>query len=305
MAEAPTPAPAAPAPTPPPAVVATPTPAPAPAPGAQPGYWPNDWRDRMGRGADGKPDDKRLGRVARYQSPEAVFDALISAQNKISSGELKVPKPENGDTAALTEWRKTQGIPETPDKYDLTMDGIVIGEDDKPIISDFLKVAHAADFTPEQVKASIRQYYAVEEKIAETQHQFDVTAKSKTEDLLRNEWGQDYKANMNRYNSILDSLFTQDQKKALLYGRLADMTPIGSSAEFIKAMVALSLERDPALTLIPAGGTDQIAAVDTELATISKFRRENRAAYFKDEKMQERERQLLAAKAQMEARAGR
>lgn len=298
---APPPAPPATA-SPPPAAVAAPPPA-QPAPTS--GFWPADWRDRLSKGADGKTDEKRAGRLARYQSPEAIFDAMVAAQTKISSGELKVPKPDNGDTAALSEWRKQNGIPEVPEKYDLNLDGVVIGEEDKPMIQDFLKVAHAADYTPDQVKAAVRQYYANEERIAESQHQFDIEAKTKTEDALRGEWGQEYKTNMARFNSILDSLFTPDMKKALQYGRLADMTPIGSSPEFIKAMVALSLERDPALTIIPAGSGDQVQAIESELAQISKYRKENRAAYYKDEKMQARERQLIAAQQQLATRAGR
>ena len=50
----------------------------------EPTAWGEDWRDKVAKG-----DAKKLSRLGRYASPEAVVDALIAAQNRISSGDLK------------------------------------------------------------------------------------------------------------------------------------------------------------------------------------------------------------------------
>jgi hypothetical protein len=42
--------------------------------------WPEDWREKAAKG-----DEKRLNQLKRYASPLAAFEALESAQKKISS----------------------------------------------------------------------------------------------------------------------------------------------------------------------------------------------------------------------------
>ena len=110
--------------------------------------WGEDWRDKVAKG-----DAKKLSRLSRYASPEAVIDALISAQNRISSGDLKPILKKDATEEQVKEYREAMGIPEAPDKYDLG--DVVPAGADKTMIEDFLKTAHATNQTPQQVKASV------------------------------------------------------------------------------------------------------------------------------------------------------
>src|SRR5437899_6272156 len=112
------------------------TPPAAPATPAQ--TWPEDWREQI-YGSD----PKLLARLQRYGSVKDVANALVAAQNRISSGELKSALKANATPEEAAAWRLENGIPETPDKYDLKMpSGIVFGEADKPFIDSYPKHPH-------------------------------------------------------------------------------------------------------------------------------------------------------------------
>src|ERR1700758_5352632 len=82
------------------------------------GFWPADWRERVAG-----EDPRGRERLGRYASPADVAKALIAAQNKISSGELKPALGKNASAEEVAQWRKAHGIPEVPDKYDLDLGG--------------------------------------------------------------------------------------------------------------------------------------------------------------------------------------
>lgn len=284
------PAPAS-APSPP-----APSAAPAPAPAGKddtPGYWPNDWREKASGG-----DAKALEALARYATPAEVTKALRAAQVKLTSGELKPVLSAKPTEQELVDWRKSHGIPEAPEKYDLDLGkGFVIGEIDKPLVDVFLKNAHATHQTPDQVKATLRSYYDVQEQISTARAQEDVTAQGVAEEELRAEWGQEFRPNMARIHQHLDRVAGKDLKDMFLSGRLADGTPIGSHPGALKMLLGLALMENPAGVLVPVGGGPQ--GLDDEIKSIEKAMRTNRKAYDADEKMQARYRDLLDAREHM------
>ena len=165
--------------------------------------WPDTWRETYAGEDEGK-----LAKLSRYSSPNAAFDAMISAQTKISSGEYKAttPFPDKGSEEEQTTWRTENGIPESADKYDMTFEnGLVIGDDDKPIIDEFLNAAHAANMPPAQAKTAVEWYYQNQEKQAELLAESDTAQQTETEDALRAEWGNEYRANINRIHGLLDT----------------------------------------------------------------------------------------------------
>lgn len=304
-AAAPPPPPPAPSPAPaaaPAAKAASPAPGPAPAPAAAggdaPGYWPADWREKIA-GTDAEAA-KALG---RYATPADVAKALRAAQIKISSGELRAVLPKNPSAEQLAEWRQSNGIPESPEKYDLDLGGgLVVGEDDKPLVDDFLKVAHQNNLTPDQTKAVLRGYYSAQEAVSTARAEEDRRIQDESEETLRGEWGTEFRGNINRVVQLLDRVAPDGLAEQFLSGRLADGTPIGSSPAALKMLLGLSLIENPAGVLVPAGGS-QSEGLDGEIAKIEKFMKTNRTAYNKDEKMQARYRDLLDAREKMKGRA--
>lgn len=266
----------------------TPAPAPAPAPGAT--SWPTDWRERLSGG-----DDKKLTTLQRYQSPEAYNDGYFSLRQKLSSGELKAvtPFPDKGSPEEQTIWRKENGIPETSDKYDLTFDdGLVIGEDDKPIIDHFLKSFHAANASPSVVKSAIKAYYAMVDDQAAKAAEATKTQKKETEDSLREAWGSDYRGNRNAIENLIHANVrgeSQELKTRILNG-------IDTSAEFAQFMAAVALQLNPQGTLTGAAGGDRLDNVSERIKQIEEVMRNDRKKYNRDQGLQQELRDLYQAR---------
>ena len=252
--------------------------------------WPDNWRDQFSSG-----DEKKAALAARYASPEATFEALIAAQNKISSGNLKEvkPFPMKGTPEEQNVWRKENNLPESPDKYNLG-EGMVIGEADKPYIDAFLKTAHAKNMTNEQVAAAIDWHFDNQEALVKAQEERDTDTAKKVQDTLYKEWGGEYRANKNRIESLLDTA-PEGVKEKLLNARFGDGTAVFNDPGVWRFLAGLSMEINPATTLVGGGG-DQVGAIGDEIAKIEKFMRTNRTEYTKDEAMQLRLRKLYAAR---------
>lgn len=259
--------------------------------------WPDDWRDRASKG-----DEKRLAKLQRYTSPEAALDALFAAQQKLSSGELKSAKPKADTPEAIAEWRKENGIPEKPEEYDLTLpDGLVVGEQDKPLIGEFVKDMHGANAHPDVVKKAVASYYKLQEQALQARYEADVDIKVATEDELRAEWGSDYRRNVSSINGLLDSA-PEGIKDKIMTARFADGTPLASDANALRWLANLSREINPVATVVPGAGANAGEAIATEISTLTKMMGDRTSDYWKGpnaEKNQARYRELVAAKAKM------
>lgn len=267
------------------------------------GYWPNDWRNRVAG-----TDEKLLKRLERYQSPDDVTKALIGLQTKISAGELRSPLPKNATEEQVKTWREENGIPESHDKYDLQLDkGLVIGDDDKPVIDSILKAVHEKHGNNEMASNMARVYFKLKEEAEVQQQEEDRANAQAAEDALRTEWGAEFRPNLN----AIDNLFAMapaDLKDAIKFGRLADGTPIMANAGAIKWLNQLAREINPASTLIPNAGTNLSGAIDDEIKQIEKDMGAPKGtpeykAYWEDDKRQARYRDLLDAREKSQKRA--
>lgn len=295
MAEAPAPAPApdpAPAPSPAPAPAPAPSPAPAPAPSGDPApapaaKWAETWRSDLAAG-----DATAAKRLERFQSPADIWRSYRALEQRISSGELKsAPKP-NATAEEVTAWKAENGIPDAVEKYELKLkDGYKVDEKDKPVIDSILKTALGSNLNNQQASAVVDTYYDFMTQQAEVRHQRDTEITKTTEDELRAEWGQGYRGEMNRIGALMDSA-PEGLKDELFSGRLADGTPIGSSPKFLKAMALWARQINPVSTIVPNASGNMVQAVADEIAAIEKDMRDNRSAYNKDTKKQERLREL-------------
>lgn len=253
-----------------------------------------DWATLRSEYAKG--DDKLLKRLERYSSQEAVIDALIAAQNKIASGTMKQALPKDATPEQLAEWRTENGIPESPDKYSIELEGgRTIGEADKVVVDEFLKQAHAQNMSPEQVSKTVSWYMAEQERQLEARHQMDAEHRTQAEEQLRQEWGSEFKLNNNMINGLLDTA-PEGVKDQLLGARLADGTPLGNDPGVLRFLANLAREVNPVATVVPGSGGNALQAIESELADLAKMMGDRKSEYWKGPKansLQERYRQLV------------
>ena len=255
--------------------------------------WPDDWRQRLS-----DKDEKELKQLERYASPAEVWKKARELEKKVSAGELKasVPFPEKGTPEEQTAWRKEMGIPEKPEAYDLTLaNGVVIGDEDKPLVDEFLKFAHSKHTPPDAVKATLEWFLGdyregIQEKAAEAKAQ----KKQQAEDALRKEWGNDYRPNMTAIDNLLAANVSSNPELAQRIKASIEIEP-----EFAKLWANIARQINPVTTLTGIDPARMEQSVSDEIAKIETTMRTNRPAYNRDEKMQARYRELLDARERM------
>jgi len=254
--------------------------------------WGDDWRNQYAG-----DDEKMQKRLERYASPKAAIDALVAAQNKIASGELRSTLPEDATDDERTQWRADNGIPETAEGYEINLgEGNVIGEADKPLVDSFIEAAHGSNLHPSQVNDVLGWYFEAQENMAAEQESHDEEIRQANEDALRVEMGQDFRRNVQLANNIIP----EDIREKLLFARLADenSTPLGSDPEVIRWLTGLAREINPIATVVPGSGTNAMQAIESEIANLKGMMGDKKSEYWKgpnSQKNQERYRELIAA----------
>lgn len=275
--------------------------APAPDAGTAPkgdeSWWKPDWRDQIAK------DDKTVKNIlGRYATPADAIQSAIEIRKKISAGEIKMPLPKDAKPEDIAKWRADNGIPESPDKYELKLrDGLSIGKEDKPIIDGFLKTMHEKNTPPELASAAVDWYYGEIERQTEARAVKDKELASAAHEALREEWGPEFRTNLNVVENLLATM-PKEVAEDFKFGRLADGTPIMASPAAIKWMLNMNLQINPHSKVVPNGGENAASAIDDEIAKIEKTMRTDRKAYDKDEKMQARLRDLYGAREGLNAK---
>ncbi len=238
-------------------------------------------------------DEKWLKQLNRYQSPKAMAEALREAQTKISKGQAK-SLPENPTDEEMATWREQNDIPATAAGYDLTLDdGLVIGDDDKEIVSSYLKAMHGANATQGQIKSGLNAFFAAREADIAAVEVKDDGDRTDALATLRDEWGPDFQSNKNALSALVNQI-PEAAREPFMNARLGDGTAMMNSPEVLMFLADVSRKTNPAATVVPNSNNPSQAIAD-EKAEIESLMAANSPKYWKDEAMQARYRELLTA----------
>ncbi len=262
---------------------------------------PPDWRVQMAGG-----DADAAKRLARFTDPSMVFKSLRSLEAKLSSGEYKKPLAENATPEEKATWRKENGLPEKPEAYveGLALpSGLVIGEAEKPVVSELAAVAHESNLDPKAFNGLVSKYYEIQDKQRQAQEDADVAFKLESEEALRKDWvGPDFRRNLTAVNNLM-ATWPEGLAQALLAGRDPNGRKFGDNPSLIRTIASLALELNPAATLVPAGTTDPGKSVDGRLNEIREMRRNKPDEYNANAaKFEAEEIELIDAQLKMQKR---
>ncbi len=264
---------------------------------ATPATTETDWRAKLANG-----DKKELERLSRFASETDVWKAYRELEKKKSSGELRSPFPKDGSPEEVSLWRKENGIPESADKYDIKLDnGIVIGEEDKPLVDKFVAAMHGTNATNEQVKAALGAYYNMMSEQQQAMEQADVDFQDSAIAELKAEWGGEYNRNTNILNNFIGS--APDSVKEMINSARYDGKVIGDHPEFVKWMTSLAFEINPAATVMPGSVNDPSSAISDEIASIEKLIASRDDGYWKNPEKQKRYVDLIDARDKINAKS--
>ncbi len=258
----------------------------------------DDWRQNMAG-----EDAEFLKQLERFADPKAFATSWRAAQQKIRSGEVKAPLPDKPTPEQLAAFRQERGIPEKAEGYlEKLPDGLVIGEDDKPLFENFVKGLHDMNVDPKVAHYAVGWYNKFQEEQAAKTAENDTAHRAEVEDALRSEWGNDYRANVNHIKSYLATLPDGVGDK-IANARDSEGRALLNDPKVLRALAQTAREINPSHTIVPGTQGNATEAVQEEIDKIEKVMRTNRAEYNKDNKMQARLRDLYSARERMKSRA--
>lgn len=221
----------------------------------------DDWRARMAG-----EDKKLLGFLGRYPSEKAFVEAAKKDRDTLFANKT-VKLPDNPTDEEVAAYRKANGIPDEATGYFDALDDITVGDDDKPIVEQFLSAMHETNAPPALVKAAVSTYYQIVEEQQAAEADADRIMQSESIEALREEWGPDYKRNLNAMHNYLETL-PETVRSAFTHGRGADGRPLGFNADVVKWLAGKALEENPLATVTPGAGQTSVQAVDARIAEI-------------------------------------
>ena len=250
----------------------------------------SDWRSAVAG-----DDDKFKSTLERFDSPQAFGNSFREAQQKIRSGQLRSELPSDATEDQIKEYRTANNIPLDPDGYRKDLpEGLVIGDEDKELMIDFMGALHSANADPRIAHAAVEWYNDFAEKQQEAIADLDAEQSKETTDILRDPeegWGKDFRTNMNLINSLLDTAFGADAKEQLLNGRYQDGRGFMNDPAVLRGLANLARQINDVAPLI-AQDPDQLKGLHDEIEELENYMKTKRSEYNKDTKAQERLREL-------------
>lgn len=233
---------------------------------------------------DGKLDqklaDKTLARLKRFPSLNEALDWAFSSDKKIADGSFKKPPSDKATPEELTAYRELNGIPETPDGYlEKLPDGLVIGDEDKPIIDHFMKSFHGKHTDPAIVHSMIKSYYDMVDEQEGARQRANVAAKGATDEAMKEEWGVEYSQNVGMVNAMLDAM-PEEARTELYQSTKQDGSQIMNSPNFMKWMAETAKSLNMTGSVTPSGQADAVG-IEQELADLAKASGDKYGQYWK------------------------
>jgi hypothetical protein len=245
-------------------------------------------------------DEKTLALLERIPSQKDLLKSWLEQKALIAAGKHKEPLGKDATPEQIAEYRKANGIPENAEDYYKTLpEGIVFGEDDKPGVTKFLQDMHGLNAPPAMVSKALEVFVAAQAEGAQLRSDMDVKARDETSEALRQEWGPDYKANVNAMSAFVTANIPAEAQADFLNARMGDGTPVFSHPAMVRAFAQLGRTLNPTGTTTPGGGMDKMDAIEDAIKGYEKRMATDRANWFKDEKSQSHYRELLTARERM------
>jgi hypothetical protein len=200
-----------------------------------PADWPDDWRTKM------SGEDKDAAKLLeRYKSPVDVAKALSEQRKKIGAGKTASDEPmpdAEKEPEKAKEWRQARGIPDDPTGYEVP-DTIktLVTDDDKPRLAEFTEHMYKANVPKAAAQAAMEFYFKMDADAREAVATADRSDQADVEDLLRAEWGSEF-----RSNSTLAKRFAEQTVPGIFNARLPDGRMVGNVPEFVKAFADLGM----------------------------------------------------------------
>ena len=182
--------------------------------------------------------------IEKFTEIDALAKSYINATRMIGQDKMIVPN-KNFTEDQWSEAYAKMGRPEDSEKYSLEVKSDVFAFDDQAMKS-FREQSFKLGLNNEQAQG-ILEFYKDNVESTDKQSKVDIeTSQAQAQNLLRQEWGRDYDANINKAKSIATANLTPE----VLELQLADGTRLGDNIDVIKgfAKIANMMSEDKILS---------------------------------------------------------
>lgn len=246
-----------------------------------------DWRREIAG-----DDDKFLSNLQRFENPVAFGNSFREAQQTIRSGQLQKPLGEDATDEDIAAYREANGIPSEAAGYlENLPEGLVIGDEDKELFEDFMGVLHNRNVAPEVAHDVINWYNKLEEANQDALVELDEQHATEATDQLRQEWGADFRANVNLIEGLIASSFGEEAAAQFKNGRYPDGRAFMNDPAVLQGLATIARKINPIAQLGGPAATHQ-QSLNDEIAELEKYMREKRTEYNQDTAAQKRLREL-------------
>ncbi len=212
-------------------------------------------------------DAKYAKRMEKFTTQEDYAKNFREMETLISAGNLLKPLPDDATEDDIKAYREQQGIPLEAEQYlENLPEGLVIGEDDKPIVADFMKTLHELNVAPAVGHAAIEWYNKFQEQHDASIKEQDKAHEDETTDALRERWGSEYRININIAKGALAEL-PEEKRAMFLDARMDDNRALFNDPDVMGWLAGVGRKINPTATIVGAGAGDA-KTVDARIAEI-------------------------------------
>ena len=176
------------------------------------GTFKDGWKDAL------VPEDLRGRKVFDAVPDLRAVLKLLAHQEKFlgSQGKGIMPLGENPTATELEMFRKSLGIPDTPEGYKVEVPEGLGDYYDEAVMKETLKGLHALHLTPKQVAGVVALEAERLRAGIKEQEQSEAAARDDAEAALKETWGADYEKNLRLANRIIAENVSDEEKDGLL-----------------------------------------------------------------------------------------
>lgn len=162
--------------------------------------------------------------------------------------------PKDATPEQITAYRKDNGIPEKPEAYFEALPKEVaetLTDPVKELMTPYLAALHELNLTPAHAAKLIAVRQAEQDRQVELRAAADGQLRTKTEDALRADWGNNYRAEINNIHGMLNGA-PAEVRQALLDARTPDGNALVGTPEAMRWLAQLARTVNP--YSVPVGG---------------------------------------------------
>jgi hypothetical protein len=228
-------------------------------------------------------------KVAKFLDKFKTIDDLVKSSRELESKFHKtraIPElPKDATPEQVKEYREAAGIPDSWEKYDVELDGINIGDSDKPVVDAFLKRAHEKNLRPSEVKGALQTYFEV---ATQKNKEFIQNAERQTAEVqkqLQKEWAHNFDAHKNMITNHLQKEFGNEDFNKITSATLPDGTMLINNPKLLNYFLNGAKSTGQSHTMLP-NTNDPISLAD-RAKEIEKLQIENPQAFYNSPKISE------------------